>query len=61
MVSSDSEYDESVHLSAGNVAVDDPTHPSMLQIRIKRSKSDRFGRGIHLYVGKRAQLSTLWQ
>ena len=51
-VPSDSEYDESVHLSVRDVAVDDPTHPSIIQIRIKQSKTDPFRKGIDLYVGK---------
>ncbi len=51
-VPSDTEYDETVHLGIKDVAVDDANHPSILQIRIKQSKTDPFRQGINLYVGK---------
>ena len=58
-VPSDFKYDESVHSSVLDVAVDDPTHPSMIQITIKQSKTDPFRKGIDLYVGKTG--SSLYQ
>ena len=45
-------FDESAHLSITDVAVDDASNPSVLQIRIKQSKTDPFRRGVDLYVGK---------
>ena len=45
-------FDESAHLSVKDIAVDDTYHPSMIQIRIKQSKTDPFRRGIDLFVGR---------
>ncbi len=45
-------FDESAHLSVKDIAVDDTKHPSMIQIRIKQSKTDPFRRGIDLFVGR---------
>ncbi len=44
-------YDPAVHLSKGDVAVDDPEAPTMLRVHIKQSKTDPFRQGIHLFVG----------
>ena len=41
-VPSDKEYDEAVHLSVKDVAVDNSRNPSVMQIRIKQSKTDPF-------------------
>ena len=41
---SDSSYDSSVHLSFGDVAVDDPSVPSMLSIHLKASKPIDFAK-----------------
>ena len=51
-VPSDKEYDEAVHLSVKDIAVDDDKHPSIMQIQIKESKTDLFRKGISQYVGK---------
>ena len=51
-VPSDQAYDPAVHLSMGDVAVDDPCNPSTLQIKIKQSKTDPFRRGVNLFVGR---------
>lgn len=51
-VPSDSSFDLSVHLSVGDVAVDAQQNPSMVRVRIKRSKTDPFRKGIDLFVGK---------
>ena len=45
-------FDKSVHLSIDDVAVDDPKNPSILQLKIKQSKTDPFCRGVDLYVGR---------
>ena len=55
-VPSDAEYDDAVHLSVKDIAVDDPAHPSVMQVRIKQSKTDPFRRGIDLFVGKTGSL-----
>ena len=51
-VPSDQAYDPAVHLSMGDVAVDDSRNPSTLQIKIKQSKTDPFRRGVDLFVGR---------
>ena len=45
-------YDPSVHLSLSDVAVDSRSSPSMIQVRIKQSKTDPFRLGVNLYLGK---------
>ena len=49
---SDSAYDSSVHLSVGDIAVDDSRRPSFLQITIKQSKTDPFRKGVDVFVGR---------
>ena len=51
-VPNDDEYDAYVHLSWGDVAVDNPARPSRLEVRIKASKTDPFRQGISLFIGK---------
>ena len=54
-VSSDEEYDPSVHfLSVQDISVDDAKH--MLCISIKQSKTDPFRKGVNLFVGKTGSL-----
>ena len=45
-------YDPGAHLSHGDVAIDDPARTSLVQIRIKASKTDPFRKGVMVYVGK---------
>ena len=45
-------YDQSVHLSFGDIALDDLKNPTVLQICIKQSKTDPFRKGVTLYVGR---------
>ena len=47
-----SSYRASHHLSWGDVAIDNPTTPEILRVRIKRSKTDQLGKGADVYVGK---------
>ena len=51
-IPSDKDYDPAVHLSMGDIAVDDVHNPTMLQITIKQSKTDPFRRGVNLFVGR---------
>lgn len=44
-------FDPKVHLSWGDVAVDNNTSPSALQVTLKRSKCDQFSQGVKVYVG----------
>ena len=45
-------YDQSTHLSWGDIAIDNPHAPQLLKIRSKRSKTNQFGNGVDVYVGK---------
>ena len=45
-------YDPAVHLSMGDVAVDNTNQPTLLRIAIKQSKTDTFCRGVNLFVGR---------
>ena len=51
VVPSDSQYDSSVHLSHGDVRVDDPARPQFLEVRIKASKTDPFRKGVSRFGG----------
>ena len=51
-VPSDSGYDPAVHLSKGDIALDNPRTPTMVRITIKQSKTDLFRKGINLFLGK---------
>ena len=48
----DGGYDPGAHLSFSNIAVDDPTSPSFLKVRIKQSKTDPFRKGVDLFLGR---------
>ena len=45
-------YDPSVHLSFGDVTVDDQRRPTFMKITIKQSKTDPFRKGVTLYIGR---------
>ena len=51
-VPSDDAFDPSVHLGVGDIAVDDPSHPSMFIVTVKQSKTDPFRKGVNLFVGR---------
>ena len=51
-VPSDGGYDSTVHLSLSDVAIDDPTTPSLVRLTIKQSKTDPFRKGVELFIGK---------
>ena len=51
-VPSPSAYKASHHLSWGDVAIDDPSDPKVLQVKIKHSKTDQLGKGIDVYIGR---------
>ena len=52
MVPSRTSYDPGAHLSQGDVATDDPGKTTMVQIKIKASKTDPFRHGVMVHVGK---------
>ena len=51
-VPSQGAFDPSVHLSISDVALDSPTSPKTVILRIKASKTDPFRAGVNLYLGK---------
>ena len=51
-VPSDQDFDQSVHLTKKNLAVDNQTAPKFLRVYLKQSKTDTFRQGIFLFVGK---------
>ena len=46
-----SSFDPSVHLSEGDVSVDSRDRPSVLEVRIKASKTDVFRKGVTVVLG----------
>ena len=48
----EADYDPAVHLSYGDVRVDDVGTPHYLEVRIKASKTDPFRKGISVYLGR---------
>ena len=44
-------YDTTVHLAWGDVAVDNPSKPTAIRIKLKRSKCDQFGAGVDVHLG----------
>ena len=50
-VENESNYDPSVHLSYGDLAVDNAQNPSTISIQIKRSKTDQSRKGFKVYIG----------
>ena len=51
-VPSQNSFDSGRHLSWGDVAVDNPMHPTMLRVKLKCSKTDQLGKGVEVYVGR---------
>ena len=47
-------YDSSVHLSLSDIALDN-RYSSVIQIRLKQSKTDPFRQGVYIYLGKTGQ------
>ena len=44
-------YDPAVHLCLGDVRVDSPILPSLVEVRLKASKTDPFRRGVSVFLG----------
>ena len=51
-VPSASGYDPQQHLSFGDVSVDSRLAPQLLCVHLRRSKTDQFGRGADIYLGR---------
>ena len=52
VVPADSAYDRGVHLSWGDVRVDNTADPQYLEVHIKASKTDPFRHGVSIYLGR---------
>ena len=50
-VPSQSSFDRDVHLSFGDVSVDNQESPRQLRVRLKASKTDPFRAGVDVFVG----------
>ena len=44
-------YDQSCHLSLGDISLDNRDNPRLLRVHIKQSKTDPFRRGVEIYLG----------
>ena len=55
VVPSASSYDPAVHMSYGDVRVNDVGNPQYLEVRIKASKTDPFRKGVTVYLGRTEQ------
>ena len=51
-VPGDASFDPTTHLVREDLAVDNPSDPAVLQLRLKASKTDPFRKGMFLYIGK---------
>ena len=45
-------YDPSTHLAFDDLALDSPIKPSVMESRLKASKTDPFRKGISIFVGR---------
>lgn len=45
-------FDPTIHLTPLDVAVDSPSCPSVLRIRLKVSKTDQTRSGVELFIGR---------
>ena len=48
---SPAEFNTAIHLAWGDVAVDSVDNPQMIQIHLKQSKTDQFGKGVDVVLG----------
>ena len=55
-IPNDTAYDYSLHLSPGDIATDSHTNPTMLQVHLKSSKTDRDCKGTTVIVGRTGDL-----
>lgn len=51
-VPAQNEYDPEEHLSLPDIATDSRLSPTVIQVKIKQSKTDTFQQGIQLHLGK---------
>ena len=52
LVSPGEAYNPTNHLSMGDVAIDNTSHPRLIHVFLKQSKTDQFGKGAMVYIGR---------
>jgi hypothetical protein len=52
LLDSPTAFNPTLHLAWGDVAVDDPSEPKMVKIHLKQSKTDQFGKGSDIFLGR---------
>ena len=52
MLQDDTSFDGTAHLTPADVAVNSHQNPTLLAVRIKKSKTDQFSQGTTIYIGK---------
>ena len=45
-------YDPEVHLNLGDLSLDCHTHPTLVRLKIKQSKTDPFRQGVGVFLGR---------
>ena len=45
-------YDPEVHLNLGDLTLDSHTHPTLVRLKIKHSKTDPFRQGVDVFLGR---------
>lgn len=48
----DGAFDPSTHLSCQDIAIDSHSHPSVMRLLIKKSKTDQFGTGAYIFLAR---------
>ena len=51
-IPNNSNYDPSAHLNFSDISVDNSAMPSIIQVRIKASKTDPFRQGVNIHIGR---------
>lgn len=51
-IPSDASFDPQIHLTPQDIAVDNCSNPSLIRVYIKKSKTDPFRHGVHIFCGK---------
>ena len=51
-ISTQHSHETTKHLSSGDISVDSHEKPTVMAVRIKASKTDQFGKGVTLYLGR---------
>ena len=45
-------FDPSTHLSCQDICIDSHTHPSVMRLLIKKSKTDQYGTGAYIFLAR---------